>query len=301
MSLEALQTCLPEGVSQILPWLLRIPLVTPTLPPATQTNAYWVGEQRGFLVDPGSPFQQELTRIEQILHTLKAQGRTLTALFLTHHHPDHVGAVPRLQEAFGVPVLLHPITARCLGTGPRGTPSLDDSLQAPILIQEGSCLTDYTDAPGLELLHTPGHAAGHLCLFAPDSRTLIAGDMVASVGTILIAPGEYEGDMSTYLLQLERLLALAPTLMLPAHGDPITAPVEMLSGYIAHRRMREGLVIAALQDHVRDERALAREVYGELPEAFLHFGQLSLVSHLTKLEREGRAVQVSGGWRRAPV
>lgn len=282
----------------LLPWLQVLPLRTPTLPPATHINTYWVGERRGLLVDPGSPYPAEQAWLEQQVQQLEAEGRTLTAVLLTHHHPDHVGGALRLQADRDIPIVLHPLTERLLGAGPQGTPSLSQGLGQVVRVDEGDSLAAFTDAPPLTLLHTPGHAAGHLCIFESGSSTLLCGDMVASEGTILIAPGDGEGDMAAYLRQLERLRALQPALMLPAHGGPILNPVEVLSTYIEHRLMREGRVLAALRAQPRDTLTLAREVYAELPERFLFIGQLSLTSHLRKLEAEGRAVEAGDGWIR---
>ena len=64
--------------------------------------------------------------------------------------------------------------------------------------------------------------------------TLIVGDMVASVGTILIAPGD--GDMQRYLEELRRLAALGAKTAFPAHGEPIEQPSATFERYVAHRR-----------------------------------------------------------------
>src|SRR5690606_16913050 len=96
-----------------------------------------------------------------------------------------------------------------------------------------------------QVLHTPAHAPGHVCLFEPRSRTAIVGDRVASVGTILIAPGE--GDMAVYMQQLERLASLEASLALPAHGEPIDDATTALTRYVAHRKMREEKILAALK------------------------------------------------------
>src|SRR5437762_3235465 len=71
--------------------------------------------------------------------------------------------------------------------------------------------------------HTPGHAPGHLCFADAAARAIVAGDMVASVGTIIVEP-EDGGDMTLYLASLRRLRAevdAGATRLLPAHGPPI--------------------------------------------------------------------------------
>jgi glyoxylase-like metal-dependent hydrolase (beta-lactamase superfamily II) len=137
------------------------------------------------------------------------------------------------------------------------------------------------------VLHTPGHAPGHVCLFEEEDGVIIAGDMVAGVGTILIAPGD--GDMAVYLAQLERLAALGAHVALPAHGDPIDAPERTFRHYVAHRLAREAKVAAALGDEGALPEDLLPRVYADTPRSMWPVARLSLEAHLIKLEREGRA------------
>ena len=141
------------------------------------------------------------------------------------------------------------------------------------------------------MLHTPGHAPGHVCLFEPRSRTAIVGDMVASVGTILIAPGE--GDMALYIEQLERLAALDASLALPAHGEPIDDPTALFIRYVAHRKMREDKIFAALKAAPASSDGmtagdLVPAAYDDVSPAIWPLAKLSVDAHLEKLERDGR-------------
>jgi glyoxylase-like metal-dependent hydrolase (beta-lactamase superfamily II) len=130
--------------------------------------------------------------------------------------------------------------------------------------------------------------------------------MVASVGTILIAPGE--GDMAEYLAQLDRLAALGAEVALPAHGDPIAkasggpSPEELLRFYIAHRLKREAKVVDALAS-VGPEGAsldaLLPVVYADTPVMMWPIARMSLEAHLLKLERDGRAKRAAEGWSHA--
>ena len=130
--------------------------------------------------------------------------------------------------------------------------------------------------------------------------------MVASVGTILIAPGE--GDMIEYLEQLERLARLDADVALPAHGEPIAAAPagprrrELFRYYVAHRLGREAKVVAALETGRRRRgaslEALVPVVYADTPVVVWPIARISLEAHLLKLEREGRARRVGEGWVR---
>ena len=78
------------------------------------------------------------------------------------------------------------------------------------------------------------------------SRTLFGGDLAVK-GTTVWIPTNLQGDLTDYLASLERVLALAPARILPAHGATIDDPDALLRGYLAHRHEREEQVIAALR------------------------------------------------------
>jgi glyoxylase-like metal-dependent hydrolase (beta-lactamase superfamily II) len=267
----------PQGVAEA-PWLLRFPLRSPTLPPALHTNAYVVGERDLLVVDPGTPDIAELKRLLTVLETLRAQGRRLTGVLLTHHHYDHASGTAFLVAALGVPVLAHAKTAE------RVKALLD--LRVDQLVAEGDLLP--VGPAGLRALHTPGHAPGHLCFHDEASGDLLAGDMVASVGTILIHPDD-DGDMQLYLQSLHRLLAKQPSRLWPAHGAAVPTPAELLRFYIAHRLQREAKVVAALQAAAGSLPQLVATVYADAPPAVHGLAMGSLLAHLRKLQAEGRA------------
>lgn len=258
------------------------PVRTPTLPPATHTNSYALGERDVLLVEPATPYADEVAAFVEWARRLKAEGRRLVALFLTHHHIDHVGGAETLARELDLPLWAHPLTAELL-----------PELQIARRLDEGeSIVLDGPTPQRWDVLFTPGHAPGHLCLFERTLGQLVVGDMVASEGTILIVPGD--GDMRRYLSELERLLSLEAKTALPAHGRPIHEPAKLFSHYIAHRLMREEKIVAALAAAEKagdtPERLLPR-VYDDTPQRAWPLGLLSLRAHLAKLVAEGRVEQ----------
>ena len=142
----------------------------------------------------------------------------------------------------------------------------------------------------LVVVHTPGHAPDHLCFWHPDTRTLFGGDLAMRGTTVYIPPG-LRGDLTAYLHSLERVIALEPARILPAHGPVIDDPVEMLRVYIRQREEREVQVIEALRSGVDDVEALVARVYARLNPALLPMARESLLAHLIKLERDGVAAR----------
>jgi len=272
---------------EVAPGLAMLSVRTPTLPPATHTNAYLVGSSELVLIEPASPYEDEIERLAAWVERALANGRRLKSLLLTHHHPDHAGGAARLRERLGVPLWAHAATAERL----HGRVSIDRELG------HGERIELLGETPMvLEAIHTPGHAPGHLCFWEPHSRSLIAGDMVASVGTILIE--KTDGDMQAYLRSLAELDALGASQLLPAHGLPIREAHERLSFYIQHRLAREAKVLAALHDAGRESLVdeLVPVAYADTAQIAWPLARLSAEAHLIKLEREGRVALRGQRW-----
>ena len=274
----------PPNVSPIRPRLALFPVRTPTLLPATHTNCLVVGTDRLAVFDPASPYPEEQAALHAWLRRCEAEGARVERVVLTHHHRDHVGGALALAKAFNVPIVAHP------GTAERVDFAVDQ------LIDEGD-VVDLGDTL-LDVLHTPGHAPGHLCFVDRATRSAIVGDMVAGLGTILIEPGD--GDMIAYLAQLDRLRGLDLSCLIPSHGNVIGGAEAKLSFYIAHRLAREAKVLAALAEGAADLATLTGRAYADAP-AMLRMGKdggvagMSLRAHLEKLLIEGRAADLGDG------
>jgi endoribonuclease LACTB2 len=272
------------------------PARTPTLPPATHTNSYAVGEREVLLIEPATPYEEEQREWLTWARAFPSQGRRLAGVAITHYHPDHTGGAALFARELGVSMWAHADTAARL-----------PHLPITRLLRDDEAIVLDGEVPQLwRVLLTPGHAPGHVCFHDEERRIAVVGDMVASVGTILIKPDD--GDMIEYLAQLDRLAALGFAVALPAHGEPIEgdgkgapSPTALFRFYIAHRLAREAKVHAALEQTGPGGvslEALLPLAYADTPVLLFPIARLSLEAHLIKLEREGRAKRSGAGWAR---
>ncbi len=247
--------------------------------PGTNTYLVWGAGESCAVIDPGP---DDPLHLDAVVEAVATRG-ALEAVLVTHGHHDHDEGAARLRERTGAPVL---------AWSQDGTAAAERTLAdgAPVIVGGRT----------LRALHTPGHRFDHLCFLLEDSDALFAGDLVAGVGTVVIAPPD--GDMADYMASLRRLRDLPVRTILPGHGPPIDAPRQRLDEYIAHRTAREAQVLATLADGPRAVAALVAAIYAAVDPALRPAAALSVTAHLLKLEREGRVVR--GGdaegesWRR---
>ena len=271
------------------PEVQMVPLRTIALAPSTHTNAYLVGHDPAYLIDPGPNDVDEQQRLFHVLDAQQTTGKRLAAIVLTHQHPDHIGAVNACAERFGLPIWAHPLTAEAL----RGRIAVHRLIQDGDRLDLGAC-PDGSGSWDLEAIHTPGHAAGHLVFYERHYRLLLVGDMISTVSSIVIAPPE--GDLTVYLESLRRLQRHDCRLLLPAHGNVSARPAETLRKALAHRARREQQLVEALRAGPRTVEDLTAELYRGLPESLMRFARLQTLAGLEKLRREGRAEESSGLW-----
>jgi len=250
-----------------------VPVRTATLPPADHTNCYLVGDPDGdfIVVDPAFRHREGM---ETVAEAVERHNGNLVAVFYTHGHSDHLADKGLLKEAFDVPIW-------------SASPSADRILKDGEKLQLGN--QEWT------VLHTPGHHPEHLCLISQSG--LVAGDMVAGIGTILIPPNE--GDMSQYIEQLERLLDLDPHLIFPSHGPVIPLPERRLEHYISHRIHRHNRVLEAVDSGLTDIGEIAKYAYADTPDAHPELAVDQTLSHLISHEKVGNVRKSGQQWVRA--
>jgi glyoxylase-like metal-dependent hydrolase (beta-lactamase superfamily II)/8-oxo-dGTP pyrophosphatase MutT (NUDIX family) len=253
-----------------------VPIRTATLPPADHTNCYLVGDPEGdfIIVDPAVRYREDMESLAEAVERHKGQP---VAIAFTHSHGDHLADMDLLKEAFDLPVWGSEYTSR--------------SVDCNRILVDGEVLQLGKQA--WQILITPGHHPGHTC-FLSDAG-LVAGDMLAGFGTILIPPGT--GDMDEYLQQLARLRDLEPHLAFPSHGPVIALPEKKFNYYINHRSARHDKILQAVIDGLTDVSEIAVKAYEDTPDAHPGLARDQTLAHLLSHQRQGKLSQDShGNW-----
>ncbi len=257
------------GPEEVAEGIFRIPLPLPG-DALRAVNAYLVaGEGGDLLVDTGWASDESYGALESGLATLGRRPEGIRQVLATHVHGDHLGAAGRVRQSSGAVVslgrgdresalvlALQPQLARertlarlrqngagdvageLEGEGP-GAAAVGPPLPLPDLYLSGGELLE-VGGRHLEVLSTPGHTRGHLCLLDRDAGVLLAGDHVLphitpSVGVEVDAPPSALGD---FLESLRWVRSLEAPLVLPAHGPAFTGLQERVDELLEHHRER---------------------------------------------------------------
>lgn len=184
-----------------------------------QCNCSVIGDEttrEGMVIDPGDDIDDVLALIAK--HNLK-----IKQIVITHAHIDHVGGAMKLRTATGAPILLNQndyallrmldMQAAWVGMASPGKVEIDESVAQSDKIKAGAIAAD--------VIHTPGHTEGSVCLYFPLEKKLIAGDTLfaGSIGRTDLPGGSFDKIINS--LQ-EKVLALPDeTVVVPGHG-PLT-------------------------------------------------------------------------------
>ncbi|HXY50486.1 MAG TPA: MBL fold metallo-hydrolase [Terriglobales bacterium] len=199
-----------------------------------QCNCSVIGDEttrEGLVIDPGDDVERVLALVHK--HHLKIQQ-----IIVTHAHIDHVGGAMKLRAATGAPILLNrndyallkmlDVQAAWIGMPTPGKVEIDQSLGQADMVKTGNLAA--------QVLHTPGHTEGSICLYFPAESKLIAGDTLfaGSIGRTDLPGGSFDKIIRSLH---ERVLALPDeTTVVPGHGPLTTIGVERESNPFLVRR-----------------------------------------------------------------
>lgn len=255
------------GVRQLMP-------LSHTLPPATRTNAFLIGDKEvGKLVIDPSPKDDEEYR--KFKNTLKQFGAD--KILLTHHHPDHYERSNKLARDLNIPVLLSQDTHdRILGK----EKNFFEEVKTQI-VKEGDVVTKWLGKE-VRVMEIPGHDEGHIAIYPSDLSWFLAGDLFQGIGTVVI--GGSEGNMQKYFQTLEKIIKLSPKVVYPSHGIGLGG-THVLEKTLSHRKLREAQILELHQEGLMPEEMLEK-LYAEVKQELWPYALENIHKHLVKLRSE---------------
>jgi len=313
-------------IEEISPDLFRIQVPLPNTP-LKSLNSYVVRDPgRSLIIDTG--LNHDIC-FEALQAGLKEIGvdPARADLFITHLHADHFGLVARLATADTRVYFNRPdaeIIESWEGFGPmleyagrNGFPA--DRLRVALAAHPGSRFGSEW-IPGLEMLadgdgiqvgpyhfrcvSTPGHTLGHMCLYEPAHKLLVAGDhILVDITPNIQCWSDAENPLKAYLESLDKVALLEVTRTLPGHRRLMNDPRPRIAELQAHHRARLGEVLAILAGGPRNAFDIAARMtwdiqadrWEDFPVAQQWFATGEALSHLRYLEEEGKIARLEAG------
>ncbi|MBC7428738.1 MAG: MBL fold metallo-hydrolase [Bacteriovorax sp.] len=254
------------GVRQLLP-------LSHTFPPANRTNSFIIGDDDGpkYLIDPSPRDEAELAKF---LKSVDKIG--FDRILITHHHPDHYEFSREIALKYNSPVEMSEFTYDIIG------PEYFKGIVV-VLRKEGDVLTKSL-GHDVRVYEVPGHDEGQLAL-APDNMSwFLAGDLIQTIGTVVI--GGPEGDMQKYFNSLRRVIELNPKNIIPSHGIIIGGTNKIIQT-LEHRQEREDQIVELLKMG-RSLQEILDVIYVGLKPELLPYALKTIEAHITKIHNEKR-------------
>lgn len=273
----------PEEVAEISGRVRRIVAGNPSPMTGPGTNSYLIGRGGGLvLLDPGPDLPSHRAAILAALRP----GEAIEAIVVSHAHADHSAGAAAMSTRTGAPVLAFgraeegrsPLMMRLAAAGlMAGGEGVDTLFSPDQRLVSGSAIAGHWGE--VEVIHTPGHMAGHLCL--AYQGVLFSGDHAMGWSTSIVSPPD--GDMADYMASTRLLLERSWRLMLPGHGAEVPHVQERLAQLLSHRAAREAEILRALTLGPADASTLALRIYRDLAPALLPAARRNVLAHLLDL------------------
>lgn len=299
-----------------------------------QTNVYLLeGSDGHIMVDTGWDSQEALWALQEGVKAANLKLRDIKQVVITHIHPDHYGLSAKMKQICGAQVAIHRVDAdlifprykdfndllKKIGEMLRQNGVPDDEL--PQLKEASLWMNKYvtTDLPEvrledgdkiandsfeLEVLWTPGHSPGHVCLYERERKFLLSGDHVLFDTTphVSFNPNSGSNPLGDYISSLKKLDRLKIHFTLPGHGPVFNALGLRVDGILAHHEERKGAIMRALNSGLQTAYAIAQQIPWRAGGASVSFQDLAIwdrrmavtetISHLKLLTEEERVANI---------
>lgn len=322
---------------EIFPNIFMIQVPMPNNP-LGHLNSYLINSnERKVLIDTGLNLEKSFRSLCEDLKMIGINPEEITDIVLTHFHADHVGLLPRLLNiSKNAKILIHhaevKLSKSLFSSNRNFDKRIEDLYRAngipmslmhyiekshPALLSRQAYEEIAKSAIGLEegeeitagkysfrVIWTPGHSPGHICLYEPKMKLLLAGDHILPKITPHISKFmENSSPLTDYIKSLRKVEALDIKLILPAHEDIFNGCYERIAELRLHHMQRLSEIMEKLKERPKTAFELASEIkwfvkyscWDEFPpfQKYLAIGEA--LSHLDFLERQGFVTKISAG------
>jgi glyoxylase-like metal-dependent hydrolase (beta-lactamase superfamily II) len=318
--------------TEIIPGIYRLEIPIPNNP-LGNTNVYLLRGTDGYLmIDAGWNNDKAFKSLLEQLSEIGISPDDISRIVITHAHADHYGLVGRLKERTEVNVILHHIEADMLanraesmqefmsqtqewfdsnGVPPEAFPTARmtpserrraNNATTPDSILHGD-ETISTGIFNLEVLWTPGHSPGHICLYERSHRILFTGDHILPGITpnISLQPHAENNPLGDFLKSLRSLRHLEVETVLPAHEHIFTDLQARIDEILEHHRQRTSEITATLDSGPKTAYEISAEItwmpdfggcsFSELAPWDRRMAILETLAHLKAIEEERQIIK----------
>jgi glyoxylase-like metal-dependent hydrolase (beta-lactamase superfamily II) len=289
-----------QPFSEIVPGIyhLQLPLADSNMTGPSHVNSYFIRGSKGWLlIDPGWNSPHTLHTLEQALKELNLSMTDIETVFVTHCHPDHFGMAGKikqlspkthimmhsweagltksryiqfsdLQDMMHIMLAKHGVPHELLKIlGMASMPAIEFvtfSLPDRILFGGEIIQTGEFD---LEVIWTPGHSPGHVCLYEPQNKLLFSGDHVLPSISPNISYHVLSGDnpLGDYLYAMSKLSHLSVSQVHPGHEYSFTGLQDRIQAILEHHNQREKEIIEILDSKILNCYQIASGLHWNLP------------------------------------
>ena len=204
---------------------------------------------------------------------------------MTHRHSDHIGGAQELSKRMEAPVISTSVEKIAI--------EKESSAKVSITPTDGEKL-DLGETT-LEFVHTPGHTMGSLCIYLEEDKVLFTGDNILGLGTTVISPDE--GNMTSYIKSLQKMLDYDIEKICPGHGPEIETPIEKINELIEHRHQREAQMLELITSGKDSMDDIFNAIYKDIHPGLHNTARRQIQAHINKLIEEKRIEQTGNIYR----
>ena len=244
------------------------------------TGTYIIGHDDLAVIDPGPLVESHIFNLLKLLKSAKK-----VSLFITHTHADHSPAAKVIKEY---------IECTTYGFGPYKRKKFDTNFEEghdlnfkpDIHLNDGEIVNG--NGWTLRAIHTPGHTSNHMCYGLEEQLILFTGDHIMGWSTTVIVPPD--GNMTSYIESLKKVLNYKYKIFYPTHGGPITKPRQFVNALIAHRLMRQTQIINELSKNNLTIKEMVSKFYKTTDKRLWPAAEKSILANLLSLKDKGVVV-----------